>query len=324
MRFIVIGAGGIGAYYGARLLQAGHQVVFVARGQHLAAMRKDGLRIVHPHFDFHGAVTACDQEELTGSYQAENFDLIIMTLKASQTAEWLTACGDWLLSGDIPLLSLQNGVDNELQIEDLVGRGRTVGGLAVRIGGHVVSPGKIEATGPAEIVMGAWPNAHSNPALHTQLQPVVETFNAAGIPTVLTPRIQHELWLKLLINNGVNPLSALTGLDTRALTGDPIYGDSVYRLMEEAAAAALADGVIVQREEIDRMYQLICNFDAIKTSMLVDREKNRPLEIDAICGAVLQRSRQQNSPAPLTGLVDALLRDGVGLPRSRTPLPRVI
>jgi 2-dehydropantoate 2-reductase len=94
--------------------------------------------------------------------------------------------------------------------------------------------------------------------------------------------------------------------------------------MEEAAAAALADGVIVLREEIDRMYQLICNFDAIKTSMLVDREKNRPLEIDAICGAVLQRSRQQNSPAPLTGLVDALLRDAVGLPRSKTPLIRVI
>ena len=324
MRFIVIGAGGIGAYYGARLLQAGHQVVFVARGQHLSAMRKNGLRIIHPEFDFHGAVTACDQEELTSSYQAEKFDLILISLKASQTAEWLMACGDWLLSGNTPLLSLQNGVDNELQIEDLVGRGRTVGGLAVRIGGHVVSPGKIEATGPAEIVMGAWPNASSNPALQTQLKPMVEAFNAADIPTVLTPRIQHELWLKLLINNGVNPLSALTGLDTRALTGDPIYGDNVYRLMEEAAAAARADGVIVLREEIDRMYQLICNFDAIKTSMLVDREKNRPLEIDAICGAVLQRSRQQNSPAPLTGLVDALLRDAVGLPHSKTPLQKVI
>jgi len=317
MRFIVIGAGGIGAYYGARLLQAGHQVVFVARGQHLLAMQHDGLRIIHPHFDFRGAVTACDQEELTKIYETENFDLILITLKASQTAEWLAACGDWLRPGNTPLLSLQNGVDNELQIENLVGRSRTVGGLAVRIGGHVVSPGKIEATGPAEIVMGAWPNENSNPTLQTQLQTVVQTFNAASIPTVLTPRIQHELWLKLLINNGVNPLSALTRLDTRALTGDPTYGDSVYRLMEEAAAAARADGVIVLPEEIDRMYQLICGFDAIKTSMLVDREKNRPLEIDAISGAVLQRSRQQNSRAPLTALVDALLRDAVGLPRKR-------
>jgi 2-dehydropantoate 2-reductase len=311
MRFIIVGAGGIGAYYGARLLAAGHNVVLVARGEHLQKLQTDGLQVLHPSFSFHGPVMACDQEELAQSYRLESADLVILTLKASQTDAWLESMAGWLRQADCPVLSLQNGVDNELRIEQTVGRERTAGGLAVRIGGHVTQPGTVEATGPGEVILGAWPDEEQNQALQERLAPYVKLFNDAVIPTTLTSRIQHELWLKLLINNGVNPLSALTRLDTRALTSDKVYGAIVHRLMREAAAAARADGVDISPEEVDNKFRLICQFDAIKTSMLIDREKGRPLELDAICGAVLRRSEALGIEAPFTALIDAFLRRAV-------------
>ncbi len=307
MRFLIVGAGGIGAYYGARLLAAGNEVVFVARGEHLEAISHSGLKVVHPEFHFERRVEATDQERLAVSRRAADFDLVILTVKAGATPEVMGCLQPWLAEASTPVLSLQNGVDNELVIESHVGRQRTLGGLAVRIGGHIVRPGVIEATGVAQVVMGAWRGASDNPSGQHWLQGVADRFNRASIPTTLSEEIHKELWRKLLINNGVNPLSALTGLDTRRLTADPVLTRTVYRLMEETARAARADGVILTPSDIDEMYRLICRFDAIKTSMLVDLEKGRPLELDAISGVVAERCRRLGEEASATELIQALL-----------------
>jgi 2-dehydropantoate 2-reductase len=198
-------------------------------------------------------------------------------------------------------------VDNELCIERTVGRERTVGGLAVRIGGHIIAPGVVSATGPAQVVLGAWPDADRNRALQARLESLAAAFEAAGIPTTLSTGIQKELWRKLLINNGVNPLSALTGLDTRSLTGHPVLGRTVLHIMRETAAVAAADRVDLGTDDVDEMYRVISGFDAIKTSMLVDREKGRPLELDAITGAVLRRAERLGVETPCTATVTALL-----------------
>lgn len=309
MRFLMIGAGGIGAYYAARLLLAGHELVLVARGAHLQAMQAQGLRVTHPDLQFDAPVIAVSQEDLCLNYQASDFDLIIFTTKAAATAPLCAALHDWWQAAETPVLSLQNGVDNELEIERSVGQARTLGGLAVRIGGHIVAPGCIEAKGVAEVVVGAWPNAAQNPALESRLSAFAEAFNQAGIPTRLSPKIQTELWRKLIINNGVNPLSAVTRLDTRSLTGHPAFTKVVYQLMQETASAARADGIELSQADVDEMYQLICQFDAIKTSMLVDREKGRPLELDEISGAVLQRSERLGIAAPYTEFVYSLVQN---------------
>ena len=309
MRFLIIGAGGIGAYYGARLLTAGHEVTFVARGDHLAALRRNGLSVSHPEFHFDGSVEAIDQKRLVEIYDADDFDLIILTVKAGSTDEVMTALQPWLAQVQTPLLSLQNGVDNEIIIASHIGSERTVGGLAVRIGGHIISPGIIEATGVAQVVMGAWKQADDHPQLQAELKEVADCFNQAAIPTTLSEAIQKALWRKLLINNGVNPLSALTGLDTRSLTAHPVLTRTVYQLMEEAALAARADGVYLEKSDIDEMYQLICQFDAIKTSMLIDREKGRALELDAISGVVVARCLKLEKEAPVTALIQALLEN---------------
>jgi 2-dehydropantoate 2-reductase len=309
MNFLIIGAGGIGCYYGALLQKAGHQVTLVARGEHLLAMQKHGLKIVHPDFSFHASVTAHSVETMLEDIAADDFDLIILTIKGTQTESLLNQIRDWANAGSkqVPLLSLQNGIDNEPLIEQSLSRSRTLGGLAVKIGGHVISPGVIEATGPAQVVMGLWPSKSSNSALANRIEDFAKVFIESGIPTTLTDNIELELWKKLLINNGVNPLSALTELDTRTLTSHPVYGDIVYRLMLETASVAEAVGVQVPAKDVDAMYELICNFDAIKTSMLVDKLKGRPLELEAICGAILRRAKKYNVDTPLTALINALL-----------------
>ncbi len=307
MKFLIWGAGGIGAYYGARLQQAGHAAVLVARGEHLQALQRQGLRVQHESLKFHAPVRAVSAIELKQQYQANDFSAILITLKATATETLLEEAGDWLNDGSIPVISLQNGVDNERLIADCIDPQRVVGGLAVRIGGHIIAPGTIEARGPAQIIMGAWPNAERNPALSKKLADLGQLFNQAGIPTTVSPDIQYELWRKLLINNGVNPLSALTRLDTRKLTHHPEFGPIVYGLMQETAQAAQIDGVPLRSQDVDEMFELIRTFDAIKTSMLVDLEMGRPLEIDAICGAVIERIRRAEKAAPYTELIKALL-----------------
>ena len=241
------------------------------------------------------------------AYQADDFTAILISLKATATESLLAEAGTWLNEGSSVIISLQNGVDNECLIASCIDPQRVVGGLAVRIGGHIIAPGIIEARGPAQIIMGAWPNAESNPAATELLTDLGQLFNQAGIPTTVSPDIQYELWRKLLINNGVNPLSALTRLDTQTLTHHPEFGPIVYGLMREAAQAAQIEGVPLQQQDVDDMFELIRTFDAIKTSMLVDLEMGRPLELDAICGAVIARMKGAGKSAPYTELTKALL-----------------
>lgn len=309
LNILMIGAGGIGGYYAARLAEHGHRVVLTARGRHLEALQASGLQV-----DYEGRLINCpapalDHATLIQSYHPDDFDLVVMTLKSTATEPVMEELGDWLSRGSVPVLSLQNGVDNEPLIADRLGENRVLGGLAVRIGGHITEPGKVFAEGVAQIVMGAWPKASdADDARLPLLRRLESAFNDAGIPTTVTPDIRYELWRKLVINNGVNPLSALTGLDTQSLTHHPEFGKVVYGMMAETVEASKADGVNLTRQDLDEMFELIRSFNAIKTSMLVDKEKGRPLELDSIAGAVLKRCEALGIEAPYTFLVNALLR----------------
>jgi len=312
MRLLIVGAGGIGATYGAHLLEAGHDVTLVARGEHLNAMREVGLEVRHEAFHFVGPVDAIDEDRLLAERRVADFDVVILTFKSQATEPWLTKAEAWLWLGDTPLLSLQNGVDNEPAIDRSVGVARTYGGLAVRIGGHVEHPGLVVATGPAQVVMGVWPDAVTGEADPDFLHRLQTAFQDAGIPTRTTEHIAVELWRKLMINVAVNPLSALTGMDTRSLTHDPAFAPAVRALMQETCAVGAADGVSLGEHDVQEMFDLIRGFDPIKTSMLVDREKGRPLELEGITGAVLRRAADHDIDTPVTALVHGLLERAIG------------
>lgn len=308
LRLLMIGAGGIGGYYAARLLGAGHQVVLTARGPHLNALREHGLTVHYEGQKLMHRPEALDHQQLVARYKPDDFDAIVLALKATATVSVVDEIGEWLEQGQAPVLSLQNGVDNEPVLAAAFGANRVIGGLAVRIGGHIVGPGVIEAQGVAQIVIGDWPTAEQTAGTREQLlETLAGAFNDSGIPTTISDNIRYELWRKLVINNGVNPLSALTGLDTRSLTHHPEFSRIVYGMMAETVEASKADNVNLGQQDLDEMFELISSFNAIKTSMLVDKEKGRPLELDSIAGAVLRRCRNLDIEAPYTATVTALL-----------------
>ncbi|PPI83698.1 2-dehydropantoate 2-reductase [Marinobacter maroccanus] len=303
----MIGAGGIGGYYAARLARAGHELVLTARGDHLQALRANGLTVDYEGEILRESLPAFSHSELIQRYEADTFDLIVIALKSTATRAVMNELSNWLKDASVPILSIQNGVDNEPTIAEIVGENRVLGGLAVRIGGHITDPGKVFAEGVAQIVMGAWPRQRPDDPRIFLLGQLERAYTAAGIPTTVSDNIRYELWRKLVINNGVNPLSALTGLDTRSLTHHPEFQKIVYGMMAETVAASKADNVNLGPEDLAEMFDLISNFNAIKTSMLVDKEKGRPLELDSIAGAVLRRCERLGVEAPYTMTVNALL-----------------
>ena len=314
MRMAIIGAGGVGAYYGARWLAAGNPVTFVARGGHLEQLLTHGLQVEHPQFRYRDAVQATDLDGLCASDPGE-FDLLVLAVKSAATRAIAATLHDWFerYGRRVPVLSMQNGVDNEAELAAALGQDAVIGGLALRVGTHVEAPGRITATGLGQVVTGLWPNGEEavvGPA-SDMLPAFAQAADAAGTPVITTSDIRRELWRKLVINNGLNPVSALSGWDSQRLTRNPEMAVTIRRLMHEAATAARADGVMLDSTDVEAMFQLIHDLDPIKTSMLVDREHGRPMELDAICGAVMARARQLGDDAPTTELLAGLLRNGI-------------
>lgn len=298
MRVLIVGCGAIGSYYACKLSHAGIHVTVTARHAHLEAIQTNGLHVQHDGQSFHAALPAYDHDYLLQHHQADDFDVIILALKSNLTEHFIEQFRRWLSVAKVPVLSVQNGVDNEIMLAAVLGEVRVWGGLAVKIGGEVMSPGNAVTTGIAKLIIGPWPTAATSPipGLMTQFQRALQRVN---VPCEIADNIQRELWKKLIINNGVNPLSALTGLDTRTLTNTPKFSNRVYLAMRETVQAARFDNVELQQQELDDMFELIKHFNAIKTSMLIDREKGRPLEVEAIVGAVVKRCDKLGVDAPV-------------------------
>jgi len=305
MKFIIFGAGGVGSYFGAKLLEAGHDVSFVARGEHLRAMQQEGLSLTHPTLMFSQAIKAMDMEAL-GHCDPILFDAIILLTKSTATREVAAFLAKWLRGQMIPpyIVSLQNGVENEAILCDYFSEEFIIGGLTRKIGAHVISPGHVKAVGPAETILGT---IHSTTESDHFLEAFALCLNQAGIPTQTTYDIHQELWKKLIINNGVNALCALLEVKTGVLFANTKLSNLVYGLMQETAHAARTLSIKILQEDVDAMFELIKDFDSIKPSMLVDLEHGRTLEIEEICGVVIRALHQIGVDAPYTKTVATLL-----------------
>lgn len=313
MRFAVIGAGGIGCYYAARLIQAGETVSLIARGAHLTAMQQQGLRVQHSSLEFNEAVNAHSLETWFSETRPDQVDVVIVCLKAMQTVAFAEQLLGWFQThagAEQPfVLSLQNGVENEKQLADVLPKNTVLGGIARRIGAHIIKPGSVESVGPAQVILGLWPNHQQVGAERiSKIQRIEQCFNKALIPTEVSDDINKELWRKLIINSGVNPLCALLQMETGLATKQQELRVLIKGAMDEAALAAKANGVELTASDIDEMLQLISSFDSIKPSMLVDREKGRPLEIEEICGVVIRGCQKLGLDAPYNRCISTLLR----------------
>ncbi|HEY4442296.1 MAG TPA: 2-dehydropantoate 2-reductase, partial [Candidatus Elarobacter sp.] len=294
-RYAVVGAGAIGAFVGASLARAGAEVVLVARGPHLTAMRRNGLQVVSPRGDFHvtpGCTDVCAD--------VDRVDVAIVALKAHQIAPMLPQIAH-LVGPETLVVSMQNGVPwwyfqrhggpldgTALASVDPGGvlaaafdPDRVVG-CAVYCSTEITSPGIVRHIEGTRYVLG-----HPSGAISRRLEAVAADFVRGGLKAPVTDRIRTDVWTKLLGNVCFNPLSALTRSTLGELAGDPLLAPTVYGMMREALAVAEALGVTVD-VSIERRIDGAQRVGDHKTSTLQDLEAGRPLEIDCIIGAVVE------------------------------------
>ncbi|MGH7986281.1 MAG: ketopantoate reductase family protein [Candidatus Binataceae bacterium] len=299
MKILVMGAGAVGAYYGARLQQSGQGVVFCARGENLRALRHHGLTVQSFQGDFSLKVKATDNPA-----DFRPYDLILFAVKSYDTeaaARQLQGC----LAADGIIMTIQNGVENEEILCRFFPRGAVMGGNS-RVGAELQAPGKLLHT-----ALGVLEFGELDGAITPRAERIAEVFKRAGILGEFTTELKTVRWYKLMGNNSTNAVSALARVTIGPMLDDPDGCNLLRTLMAETLAAGRAEGARVSDERIEPQLEHIrknLNPYVIKTSTLQDLEKGKRLEYDAICGAVVRAARRHGIRVPATETVYALLK----------------
>jgi 2-dehydropantoate 2-reductase len=312
MRIVVAGAGAIGGYIGAQLARAGADVVLFARGPHLKAMQERGLRVVSPDGDFEV------QPQVTGDLASiGTADAVILGVKAHALTTLAPSLRS-LFGPDTMVVSTQNGIPwwyfqglggelDGLRLETVDPGGaiasaieaRRVIGSLVYFSTDIPEPGVIHHTEGTRISLGEPDGTRSD-----RIKALAEALVGAGLRAPVTTRIRHEIWVKLLGNVSLNPVSALTGATLVELVRDPDAGPLVRQIMTEADAVAGRLGIELP-VSIDQRMAGAEKVGAHKTSMLQDVEAGRPMELDAVVGGVLELGERLGMAMPATRSVYA-------------------
>ncbi|MEM2143671.1 MAG: ketopantoate reductase family protein [Candidatus Thorarchaeota archaeon] len=294
---MVMGAGAIGSLYGGLLSQAGADVTLVGRPIHMNAISSNGLRLkglVGDHTSY--------PEARTTANGIDHADFVFVTTKAYDTH---TAVRDirHLSDSGAYVLVLQNGLDSEIAAAEIL-QTRRVLRATTCMGAVVTAPGEVTVTGLGLTEIGT-----HYPENRPQMEQVADLLRYASLEVRLSDNVDGLVWTKTIVNCGLNPVAALTGLRNGELYNNPLLRRLVVRLVEEATAVAMAMGVKLTTDDPVR-YTLgtaKATFQNIN-SMLQDLLNGRRTEIDAISGSVIRLARQFDVPVPVTESVYALVR----------------
>ncbi len=299
MRVLIAGSGAVGGYFGVKLALAGHDVTFLARGEHGRAIRDDGLHVETPDGVLVGRGRVVERLEDVAPGTSE------VALVAVKTPA-LDALGPGVaraLVADGAAVPLQNGLDSEDVLAAHVGEGRTIGGIA-RMGSAVVGPGRVRLVGGGTIVLAPYRGGDL-----ARVEALAKTLSDAGIDTEAKPDLGKVLWGKLLWNGPFNGICALTRLVPGEVLKEPSLEALVRGAMHEILAVARADGAPLPEALVDAM------IDGSRTvwattepSMLQDVLAAREHEVESLQAAVVSRGRKHAVPTPIHDALTALLR----------------
>ncbi len=312
MKFLIAGAGAVGGYIGARLAKAGEDVTLFARGPHLRAMQERGLRIVGSEEEF-----TVRPRVIGNLADSESPDVLILGVKAHSLTQMAPQIKP-LIGENTTVVSTQNGVPwwyfqiaaGELTgfrlervdpggvIADSIDSGKVIGSI-VYFSTDITEPGVIHHIDGNRISLGEPDGTRTD-----RSRRIAETLVKAGLRAPLTTRLRNEIWVKLLGNAAFNPISALTRATLVQMARDPEVSPLVRSIMEEVGAVANRLGMDLPVS----IEQRIAGAERIgehKTSMLQDLEAGRPLELEAIVGAVLEIGEQVGVAMPNTRSVYA-------------------
>ena len=314
MKICIFGAGAIGGYMGAKLVQAGADVSLVARGPHLKAMNENGLRLIEESGETTVDVTASDNAADLGPQ-----DYVIVTLKAHSVPAVVPhmqpLIGDnttivsgvngvpwWYfhkVGGDLEGTRLQT-VDPGNAQWDGFGPDRVLG-CVVYPAAEVIEPGVVKHIEGNRFSLGEPDGSKSERAMALS-----KALSAAGLKAPVRPKIRDEIWIKLWGNLSFNPISALTHATLDVLCTDPATREVARNMMLEAQTIAEKLGVKFPID-VDRRIQGGADVGAHRTSMLQDLDQGRPMEIDALVGSVKELGRVTDTQTPTIDTVLALI-----------------
>ena len=298
MRVAAMGAGGVGGYFGARLQQAGHDVVFFARGKHLAALKQNGLTLRSPH-----GAAQLKVQVFQDPGETAPVDVVLFAVKLWDT-EAAAAQLKPIVGKHTAVIPFQNGVESIGLLKKIFPEDNVLGGSAY-IATRVAAPGVIEH-------IGTMAGLEFGPLMPSQ-RPAAEAFHAAcqgaGINAKLADDIQRVIWQKFIFLVAVSGSTASARVPLGVVRTDPDLRWLFEQAMRETYRLARARGVNVPEDYVDGRLAFLDTLPAeMRASMAHDLEAGNKLEAPWLCGAVAKMSAEAGLDAPVNRAIYAALK----------------
>jgi 2-dehydropantoate 2-reductase len=295
LKVAVMGAGAVGGYYGAMLARAGHEVVLIARPQHVERIARDGLRLQTTRFDEQVRLAASSEPSAV-----QGADLVLFCVKSGDT-EVAGALIKPHLAPDALVLCLQNGVDNADRLRAVLPQ-HAVAAAVVYVAVEMAGPGHVKHHGRGELVI--------EPAGSTSVssEAVAQALIAAGVPTDISSNVRGALWAKLILNCAYNAVSAITQLPYgKTVAGDGIR-DVMRDVVAECLAVAQAQGVQVAGDVQAAVAGLAASMPSQLSSTAQDLARGKRSEIDYLNGLIVKRGEALGVATPANRVLWALVK----------------
>lgn len=307
MRIAVIGAGGVGGYFGARLARAGNDVAFVARGRHLAALRERGLRVESAGGDIALAPVVATDDPST----LAPADAVMLCVKLWDVESATRQIQPLVAAGGV-VIPFQNGIDAPEIVGGIVGPGHVLGGVAY-ISAAIAEPGVIRHVGSmARLRVGAFDGGPADAARR-----FVDVAVAAGIEIELTTDIRRALWEKFVFLTALSGVTSLARAPVGVIRSDPELRATFEAALREVLAVGAAEGVALTEGLPARAMQILDSLPAeMRSSMQVDLEAGHRLEAPWLCGRVASLAVRHGFAAPVNATIYAGLKPFVDGPAS--------
>ena len=310
MRFAILGSGAVGGYYGARLARAGHDVTFIARGAHLAAIREHGLAVRSPMLGDYTVRPRAEEDTAT----VGPVDVVIVAVKAYDNASALPLLAP-MMGPASSVLTLQNGVDSVQEIAGAVGEGPVIGGTTY-VATALSSPGVIDQTGThRRIVFGEV--FGSLPRASVRVGAIHEALAEADIQSEPVEDGRVPIWEKFIFLVALAGFTGASRLPIGPLWAEPEVRAQFLEACREVERLARAEGVNVAPDVVDRVETYIGGIPGtMRSSLLIDLSQGKRIEVEALQGSVVRRAARAGVPVPITSTLYALLKPfAAGPPR---------
>lgn len=313
MKIAIMGTGGVGGLFGARLAQAGIDVAFIARGAHLEAIKTHGLKVISPD---RGNILIKDAQAVSEPKSVGLVDYIFLTVKLWDTESAVELIKP-LVGEHTTVISFQNGISRDDILKAKLGAKHVLGGISY-VGATIQAPGVIEQRGTVQkLVFGEYGGTKTERVLALQ-----KACESAAIEVVVPDDIEKALWEKFVVLVAMSSITACCRSSIGVVRENPETRALLQAVMTEVVAVAKARGVAISADIIERQMAYLDNLGRDVTASLEhDLRHGNKLELPWLAGTVVTLGRELNVPTPVCSFVSAILSPYIGGSRNHSREP---